>query len=73
MDFTDANMDHRNVSRCFFVECSMRGVRLTNADASDASFRELDMQDSDLLKWDNVTFSRGALSRLFFCIKLHSS
>ena len=25
----------------------MRGVRLTNADASDASFRELDMQDSD--------------------------
>ncbi|NWO22522.1 pentapeptide repeat-containing protein [Mogibacterium timidum] len=47
VDFTGANMDHCNVSRCFFVECSMRGVRLTNADASDASFRELDMQDSD--------------------------
>ena len=47
VDFTGANMDHCNVSRCFFVECSMRGVRLTNADASDASFLELDMQDSD--------------------------
>lgn len=47
VDFTGANMDHCNVSRCFSVECSMRGVRLTNADASDASFLELDMQDSD--------------------------
>lgn len=25
-----ASMDHCNVSRCFFVDCSMRGIRLTN-------------------------------------------
>lgn len=47
VDLSGADMDHDNVSRCFFVDCPMRGVRLTNAEASDASFRELDMTGSD--------------------------
>ena len=47
VDLSYADMDHDNVSRCFFVDCPMKGVRLTNADASDASFRELDLTGSD--------------------------
>ena len=72
VDFTGANMDHRNVSRCFFVECSMRGVRLTNADASDASFRELDMQDNEKTKWFGDLFSLTLIMHLSMLTKKQS-
>lgn len=38
-----ACMDRDDVSRSFFVDCSMKNVKLTNADATDASFRYLDL------------------------------
>lgn len=45
--FDGANMDHTNVSRCFFVGSSFCNVALTNADAEDASFRWINVSGSD--------------------------
>lgn len=45
--FDGANMDHTNVSRCFFVDSSFQHVALTNSNAEDTSFRWINVSGSD--------------------------
>lgn len=45
--FDRANLDHSNLHKTWFIDCSMKEARLTNADVTEAGMRYLDLSGSD--------------------------